>query len=110
LMFDINVEFSGAIAVSPDPGRGRSYFLRRVEEGLLAGTCYVPLSHRSASCPTPAEVTEFGRILARCAPGLGIDRANVRAVSVGLLPDRDGTGRRLASRRQFLDFGRSGGP
>jgi glycerol-3-phosphate dehydrogenase len=110
LMFDINVEFSGAIAVSPDPGRGRSYFLRGVKGGLLAGTCYVPLSHRSAACPTPAEVTEFVRILARCAPGLGIDRANVSAVSAGLLPDRDGTGRRLASRRRFLDFGQSGGP
>jgi glycerol-3-phosphate dehydrogenase len=54
LLLDLDAGLSSAMAVSPDPGRGRSYFLRPTPDGLLAGTYYLPRPN-AASTEVPAQ-------------------------------------------------------
>jgi glycerol-3-phosphate dehydrogenase len=110
LLLDLDAGLAGAIAVSPDPGRGRSYFLRPTPDGLLAGTFYLP-SPDAASIDVPAQaVAEFLGELDCCIPDLRPSKAAVRKVMSGLLPDTDGTGRALRSDDFFWDHGKTGGP
>ncbi|HET6618991.1 MAG TPA: FAD-dependent oxidoreductase [Dongiaceae bacterium] len=110
LLLDLDAGLSSAIAVSPDPGRGRSYFLRPTPDGLLAGTFYLPCPV-AASTEVPAQaVAEFLGELDRCIPDLRPSKATVRKVMAGLLPDADGTGRTLKSDDFFWDHGKTGGP
>ena len=110
LLLDLDVELSSAIALSPDPGRGRSYFIRRMPDGLLAGTFYLPNPNATTAEVPPQAIAEFLGELDRCAPGLRPSKASVRKVMSGLLPDTDGTGRALRSDDFFWDHGRTGGP
>lgn len=110
LLLDLDAGLSAAIAVSPDPGRGRSYFLRPTPDGLLAGTFYLP-RRDAASAEVPAQaIAEFLRELDCCIPDLRPGKATIRKVMSGLLPDADGTGRTLRSDDFFWDHGRTGGP
>jgi len=110
LLLDLDAGLSAAIAVSPDPGRGRSYFLRPTPDGLLAGTFYLPRPD-AASTEVPAQaVAEFLGELDCCIPDLRPSKATVRKVMSGLLPDADGTGSTLRSDDFFWDHGKTGGP
>lgn len=95
----LGVRFPGeaALAVSEEPGRGRSYFLRPCEDGTLAGTFYRPAPGAREPDVTPGDVEAFRAALARALPHSDIAGAPVLAVMAGLLPDRDGTGRTLSS-------------
>ena len=110
LLLDLDAGLSAAIAVSPDPGRGRSYFLRPTPDGLLAGTFYLPRPD-AASTEVPAQaVAEFLGELDCCIPDLRPSKATIRKVMSGLLPDADGTGITLRSDDFFWDHGKTGGP
>jgi len=110
LVLDLDVELSSAVAVSPDPGRGRSYFLRRMTDGLLAGTFYVPFPDATTTEVPPEKLAQFLGELDRCLPNLRPSQATIRRVMSGLLPDTDGTGHTLRSGDVFMDHGRAGGP
>jgi glycerol-3-phosphate dehydrogenase len=98
-----------ALAVSEEPGRGRSYFLRRREDGrVLAGTFYRPATSTAEPLVDEADIADALRRLAACLPDLPIQRDRLFAVTAGLLPDTDGQGRLLASRDQVLNAGLQG--
>ena len=91
-----------AIAVSPEPGRGRSYFLRNQGGMTLAGSFYRPAPGSTEPNVEDADIEAALVVIRRCVPDLPVGRAQVRAVTAGLLPDRDGTGRNLLARDRHL--------
>jgi glycerol-3-phosphate dehydrogenase len=110
LLLDAPPPTAGAIAVSPTPGRGRSYFLRAAPGGVLAGTAYASAKRASRgwrAVPSPL-VDEFQAKLARAAPALA--GARVLKIFHGWLPDRDGIGRRMRVRDLAWHHGSHGGP
>lgn len=84
-----------AFALSPDPGRGRSYFFRRQGAHTLAGTFYRPAPGASVAAPTEADIAAALDVVRRCLPGLTVGAEAVLAVQAGLLPDSDGRGERF---------------
>ena len=101
-----------AIAVSPVPGKGRSYFVREWAGRVLAGTYYLPIPD-TVSCATrltvpPAALAAFRADLARALPSL--QNAAVLETFVGILPDRDGSGQHLRAHDLVFEHGSRGGP
>ncbi len=112
LLFDYPAVPGYALAVSPDPGRGRSYFVREHKGKLLAGTYYAPLD----ADPEPGErpivpaalVAQFQGDLVRALPLLeGVPLLETWA---GILPDVDGRGRKLRNHDLLWEHGANGGP
>jgi glycerol-3-phosphate dehydrogenase len=108
LLLDIPFPPDTAVAVSEQPGRGRSYFLRPQSGGTLAGTFYRPAPGASEPEVSDGDVQAFRAALARALPGSEFAAAPVRAVMAGLLPDRDGTGRSLSASDTISLSGPSG--
>lgn len=102
LILDADAPGYGALAVSAKPGRGRSYFLRPHAEGIFAGTYYRPAPGATAPEVDPYDIQAFLDELNCALPQLDLRPASVKAVSAGLLPDRDGTGKSLSSREQVI--------
>ena len=109
LVLDLPAPGPFALAVSPTPGRGRSYFVRPHAGGLLAGTWYVPWSEGMAPQVDSESIERALSELQCCFPGLESIRGKVRAVTAGVLPDADGTGRTLRNRDVLIDHGSTGG-
>lgn len=91
-----------AIAVSCVPGTGRSYFLRAQRGQLLAGTFYRPAPGSREPNVTGTDIDRALDELQRCLPALSFGRHLVKAVTAGLLPDRDGTGQQMVSNDRHL--------
>lgn len=91
-----------AIAVSAVPGMGRSYFLRAQRRQVLAGTFYRPAPGSREPNVTDTDVDRALGELQRCLPAISFERHMVKAVTAGLLPDRDGTGRQMMSSDRHL--------
>lgn len=108
LLFDLPYSEPVITAVSPTPGRGRSYFVRSHEGRLLAGTAYIEAS-QGTTVPEAA-INDLRADLAKALPGLALDRVPIAEVWSGLLPDRDGTGRKLRAHDLLIDHGAQGGP
>jgi glycerol-3-phosphate dehydrogenase len=85
-------------------------FLRAHDDGLLAGTWYLPWKENEAPRVSGRAIADSLADLQRCLPGLPCTPARVRSVMAGVLPDRDGSGRALRDRDVFIDHGRRGGP
>ena len=110
LLLDLPFPDDLAFAVSPDPGRGRSYFLRGWQGRLLAGTFYAPSEDHADGDPAVpcALVEEFRADLVRAVPALaGVAVADVWQ---GRLPDTDGAGHTLRAHDLLWDHGEHGGP
>lgn len=104
LSLDIRRPSAGnAIAVSCVPGSGRSYFLRSQGDHVLAGTFYRPSPGTRDAKPTERDIEQALEELRKCLPDVGFTRSMVRAVSAGLLPDKDGTGRQLVSTDRHIE-------
>jgi glycerol-3-phosphate dehydrogenase len=97
LLLDLPFQGDAALAVSETPGAGRSYFLRPVVGGVLAGTFYRPAPGAAEPSVSSADVAEFLARLDKALPGFGLATARVLDVSAGLLPDVDGAGVKLSS-------------
>ena len=110
LLLDLRAPPGVALGVSPVPGRGRSLFLRGHAGGTLAGTWYAPWTDGRAPDVPETMVEQALAELARCLPALPITRARLREVWGGVLPDTDGSGRRLRRRDVSIDHARHGGP
>jgi glycerol-3-phosphate dehydrogenase len=96
-----------AFAVSPEPGRGRSYFLRNQDGMTLAGSFYRAAPGSTEPNVENADIEAALAIIRRCVPDLPVGRGQVCAVTAGLLPDRDGTGRNLlAGDRHLMPIGK----
>jgi len=104
LLLDAPAPSPHAVAVSPERGKGRSYFLRPVAGGLLAGTFYAPAE--DGGVPERL-VQEFLDDLALAMPGLG--QAAVKQVLWGHLPDAGKPGT-LRNNDVLIDHGAHGGP
>lgn len=98
LLLDLPFPGESALAVSERPGRGRSYFLRPLDGVTFAGTFYRAAAGETEPAPTNADVRQFVESLDRALPGFGIADAKLLKVMPGLLPDTDGSGRKLSSR------------
>jgi len=96
LVFDLPFPGDSALAVSEQPGRGRSFFLRPLAGKTYAGTYYRPAPREREPAPTEEDVREFVAALDHALPGFGLAQAKVLAVMSGLLPDVDGSGRKLS--------------
>jgi glycerol-3-phosphate dehydrogenase len=92
----------GALAVSATPGKGRSYFIRPHAKGVFAGTYYRPAPGSTEPEVEPHDIQDFLDDLNRALPQLDLRPSSVKAVSAGLLPDKDGTGKALSSREQVI--------
>ncbi|MFT3965865.1 MAG: FAD-dependent oxidoreductase [Sphingobium sp.] len=109
LLLDIpSPKGSDAYALSPDPGRGRSYFFRRHAEGTLVGTFYRPAPEIRSPEPSEQDIATALGLVRQCLPLLDIGPGAVRAVPAGLLPDRDGTGRHIATADRHIQPGPDG--
>jgi len=86
---------SDAYALSPTPGRGRSFFFRRYGAATLVGTFYRPGPGSLSPQPTAEDVRSALASIRQCLPNLELDEGSVLAIYAGLLPDRDGSGRAL---------------
>jgi len=112
MLLDVPAVSGQAVAVSPVPGRGRSYFLRDQGGRLLAGTYYAALkadlgSNTPLTVP-PTLVAAFLKDLCAAAPWL--EGAAVLETWAGLLPDVDGGGKTLRAHDLVLSHGDHGGP
>lgn len=109
LLIDLPSPVGGdAFALSPDAGRGRSYFFRRHAGATLVGTFYRPAPVGAARQPTEQDILSAMRQVRLCLPGMAVERDSVRSVHAGLLPDRDGSGRALLSADRHLRPGPEG--
>jgi glycerol-3-phosphate dehydrogenase len=110
LLLEIAPQLASTLAVSVKPGRGRSYFLRSLDGGLFAGTCYVPCPGATTPHVSKDNIAWFIGELDRCVPSLRLANATVRKVTAGLLPDTDGSGKKLRTDDIVWDHGSTGGP
>jgi glycerol-3-phosphate dehydrogenase len=92
-----------AFALSPTPGKGRSFFLRPQDGGTLAGTFYRPAPDLRRPVVTEADIAEALAQVAACLPDRSSTRNDVRRVTAGLLPDTDGSGRILEARDRLIE-------
>lgn len=86
---------SDAYALSPTPGRGRSFFFRRYGTATLVGTFYRPAPPGSAQDVTQQDMALALSQIRQSVPDLAVDEAAILSVHAGRLPDRDGSGRAL---------------
>ena len=96
LLFDLPFPGDSALAVSEQPGRGRSFFLRPSAGKTYAGTYYRPAPNAREPAPSEQDIREFVAALDHALPGFRLAKAKVLAVMSGLLPDMDGSGRKLS--------------
>ena len=108
LLIDMPPPGGDAFALSPSAGRGRSYFFRHSDGATLVGTFYRPAPPGQASEPIEEDIMSALRDIRRCVPDLPVGRDDVRAVLAGLLPDRDGSGRRLLAGDRHIRPGPEG--
>lgn len=108
LLFDVAFDEPGIMAVTPEPGRGRSYFLRSHRGRLLAGTYYLEATH-GRDVPRDA-VSAFVADLAQAVPSMALDRTAIAEIWAGLLPDRGEPGPTLRAHDLLVDHGADGGP
>lgn len=103
LLFDLPAPTSSALAVSPSPGRGRSFFIRPAKGRLLAGTWYRPLrsDERVEASVRAEDISAFVHELDAALPGLGMARAPILEIQPGILPSTDQSGRALATKDHF---------
>jgi glycerol-3-phosphate dehydrogenase len=93
---------NSALAVSATPGKGRSYFVRPHPEGIFAGTYYRPAIDAAEPEVTEQDVDDFLSELDLALPGWNLRNAQVKRITAGLLPDKDGNGRKLSSADHIL--------
>jgi glycerol-3-phosphate dehydrogenase len=93
---------NSALAVSATPGKGRSYFVRPHPEGIFAGTYYRPAIDAAEPEVTEQDVDDFLSELDLALPGWNLRNAQVKRITAGLLPDKDGNGRKLSSGDHIL--------
>jgi glycerol-3-phosphate dehydrogenase len=93
---------NSALAVSPIPGKGRSYFIRPHPEGIFAGTYYRPAPDATEPIVTATDIQAFLDELNAALPNMELHPAAVKEVMAGLLPDKDGSGRQLSSADHIL--------
>jgi glycerol-3-phosphate dehydrogenase len=91
-----------ALAVSAIPGKGRSYFVRPHPEGIFAGTYYRPALGAAEPEVTEQDISDFLSELDLALPGWNLKNAQVKHITAGLLPDKDGKGRKLSSADHIL--------
>lgn len=112
LLFDRPMAPGVALALSAEPGRGRSYFLRAHGGGTLAGTFYHPLAGDLGREPRPAVpqalIDRATAEVERAAPQLRGGR--VIGIWAGALPDKTGGGVTLRNRDLIVDHAKHGGP
>lgn len=93
---------TSALAVSATPGKGRSYFLRPHPAGIFAGTYYRPAPQAVEPTVSEQDIRDFINELDLALPEWGLKNATARQVMAGLLPDKDGKGRKLSAADQVL--------
>lgn len=99
---------NSALALSVEPGKGRSYFIRPYAGGIYAGTYYRPAPEMIEPEASKQDVSDFLAELDQAYPGMDLLNAPVRQVMPGLLPDQDGSGVNLSSRDYLLSKGPKG--
>jgi glycerol-3-phosphate dehydrogenase len=92
-----------AVAISPVPGKGRSFFLRAQDGMTLAGTFYRPAAGLRRPAPDAAAIADALAQLRACLPDRSISASNVQGITAGLLPDTDGSGRTLETRDRVIE-------
>ena len=102
LLLDGKFPGNSALAVSGIPGKGRSYFMRPHPEGIFAGTHYRPAPDATEPAVTAEDIQTFLDELNSALPGMHLRPAAVKEVMAGLLPDKDGSGKRLSSEDHIL--------
>lgn len=102
LLLDIHWPSESALAVSATPGKGRSYFIRPHEEGMFVGTYYRASPYSTDPVVSSNDIQDFIDDLNRALPHLKLQSSVVKAVTAGLLPDTDGSGKTLSSREQVI--------
>lgn len=93
---------SDAYALSPTPGRGRSFFFRRYGAATLVGTFYRPAPGSASPEPTEQDIGSALSLIRQCLPDIALGENAVLSVRAGLLPDRDGSGRALHPSDRYL--------
>jgi glycerol-3-phosphate dehydrogenase len=101
---------TAALAVAPRPPGEPTFFLVPWKQGLLAGTQHVPIEDGRRHGPTADEVAAFKQDVARSAPGLGLEEAEVNEVYWGWLPGEPTRRLGLATAPTIVHHDRVGGP
>lgn len=102
LLLDIHWPGDSALAVSTTPGKGRSYFIRPHAEGIFVGTYYRASPCSNEPVVSSNDIQDFINEMNLALPHLKLQASTVKAVTAGLLPDKDGSGKTLSSREQVI--------
>ena len=98
-----------ALALTPDRGRGHTYFLHTWKGRLLVGTGEALMAEGDLTTTVaPERLAETIDDLNRAVPGLDLTAADVERVYSGQLPATPGG--KLANRPIIVDHGAHGGP
>ncbi len=109
VLFDREALSEYSLAVSPQKGKGHTYFIHNWKNRMLVGTGETladGMDKRGSPCE--ADVAAFLDDLGMAVPGLSLKKNEIEHVYHGLLPATP-TGE-LTKREVILDHGRMGGP
>ena len=98
-----------SLAVSPEKGKGHTYFIHNWKGRMLAGTGEAPVQNpKQEGVPTTSMIESFIRDLNRAIPSLAMAPGEIDHVYYGLLPADSRNN--LTKREVILDHERFGGP
>lgn len=111
LLLDVDLGFTGALAVAPPSPGSPMLFLVQCRGVLMAGTRHLSrLPGTRCTQPTTEEVSEFLEMINEALPGLHVNHQQVRRVLAGVLPVQRVGSVNLKSRESLTTHSATGGP
>jgi glycerol-3-phosphate dehydrogenase len=107
VLFDREAMSNYALGLTPERGKGRSYFFHPWKNRLLVGTGEVVVENRDTAVP-PEELESFIANINKMVPGLELNENDIQRIYSGILPAKDDGS--LANREVIFNHAVEGGP
>jgi glycerol-3-phosphate dehydrogenase len=109
VLFNREALSNHALGLTPNRGKGHTYFFHPWKNRLLVGTGEIIVEKKEAETKVPEEELEtFVKELNEAVPGLDLGKADVQRVYSGILPaEQNGS---MSKREKMIDHGSIDGP